>query len=463
MRGCIFGNARIPPFMSQVAAAGPRKLEFRELERVPPPPPAWRPLLLPHKERVTVLSEVGGALGHVLWQTLRHLQDWADCPPAARGAVFPARLAPEVRVRRRAALEEAPELERALAPLLALTSIPLTIPPREVAAGCSAVAEWAELKGHRETSLHFAEAAARAEPENPTWERIAGRTCRNFGEWHRAEIWFLLAIWDARARQRVREYALACLGYGTQFHICGNDARARGFYRKAANVARSQGLRSVAAESWHDLYLMCLEKGENAYAQQYLRRALSVYPVHHARIPALAHDVALYFVRQHLYTTAVSILEVVPALIQNPAERMVVWSTVARAAAGAGEISVYSDARKRAEELALQHPTRAAVVMMNLAAAARGILHFEEAGAFASRAVELARQNGISLLVRDGSELLVMLTQRQPPPVEQRFPRDARGEELQVIASEMLRIINRWRGPTWKRKLQAGPDEIGRV
>jgi tetratricopeptide (TPR) repeat protein len=449
--------------MSRVAAAPPRKPEFRELERVPPPPPAWRPLLLPHPERVTVLSEAGGALGHVLWQALRHLRDWADCPPAARGAVFHARLAPEVRARRRAALEEAPELERALAPLFALIAIPRTIPPREVAAGCSAVAEWAEMRGYRETSLHFAEVATRAEPENPTWERIAGRTCRSFGEWHRAEIWFLLAIWDARARRKVQEYALTCLGYGALFQVRGNDARARGFYRKAANTARSQGLRSVAAESLHDLYLMCVESGEYEQAHRYLKRAILIYPIHHARLPALAHDVALLLVHRHLYTAALSLLKRLPTIISKPAELTLVWSTMACAAAGAGEHQAYVDARRRLSTLLEDNPTYAAAALLNLANAAWISGSWDEANSLGTACVELARKCGIPLLVRYGSDLLHDVVARRLPPVEQRFPSNEEGDEMRAIVMELLARLDRWRGPTWKRKLQAGPDEIGRI
>jgi tetratricopeptide (TPR) repeat protein len=455
--------------MGEVASVKVRP-EFRELEKVPPPPPPWRRTLVSRVAAPAVLQyapvgheivrEQETAVGLVLWQTLRHVHDWVSAPEDARAALFrpqPPR-APDDRWE--AARAEAPELASVLE-VLASFGTPPRVGLDEVAKACTRVSEWAEMRGLRETALHFAEAAAQMEPEEPNWARLAGRLCREACEWHRSEIWYVRAIIQAREQRRIGSCIRAYLGYGTLFQVQGRNARAWRLYQKAGNYARLKGRRPLAALAWHDLLNFCAEAGEWEKALRYAQRALAVYPVHHVQLPAFAHDVGFFLVRYHYYTLALSLLVPVPKLILNPQTLMLVWSTVARAAAGAGQQEAFSEAQRQVMELASVHETSAAFPLVNLAHGAHSLKQWDEAARFVTMSLSLGSMYANPVAEQYASALLLEIAAQKPAPVDRELLPCPQDDELRWMVEDIVRLLTRWRGPTWRRKDQAGPDTLG--
>lgn len=442
--------------MGSAAERNLEKEEFRELEKAAPPLPWWR------TTELEILGELDSDLGQALWHSMRSLRDWAGATEAARVSLFrPVPSAATVQLRRHARAE-APELAEALDALAAVTAAPLTVDPRELARACARVAEWAEARGRQKTSVLFAEAAAQLDPDEPNWARIAGRACRMAAEWHRSETWYLRAILHAREQKKLVSYIRAYLGYGTLALDQGDVERARRLFQKVGNLARQEGKRALAAQAWHDLMLMCAMHGYHAKAQKYATRALGTYPVHHARIPAFAHDFGFWLVRRRLYAAARQVLSGVPSLVTNLQDLTLVWSTVAWAAAGTGQNDEFRHARHRVIELSAEFGSNAPIAFLHLAAAAHVRGEREEASRLVVKSVELSRERGDGNAAEEGLAWLAELDQaeRLSPSV----PRgDGMDDELQWLVDRVVRLIARWRGPTWKRRRPAGPEEVGKI
>jgi hypothetical protein len=105
-----------------------------------------------------VATEVGGAVGLMLWLRLRDVVLWARVPEGERkdlfGPVAPEHEEWEVE----AASVDA--LTTAVRTLSALARYPELVRGVDVAIACSEISTWAMATEKRETSLHFAEAAA---------------------------------------------------------------------------------------------------------------------------------------------------------------------------------------------------------------------------------------------------------------------------------------------------------------
>lgn len=281
-----------------------------------------------------ILNEAAGEAALLLWQTMRDVRLWAQAPAEERRLLFAAGAA-ERRLRFVAAAdlddEIRPTLER-LARLLDGGSS-----AEEVADACSKLAEWAQRAARPATALAFAQDAALAAPTSPLAAYEAGRIARSMADHARAEVWFRRAIALARQARDWRLYSRAFSGLGNLYVLRANYPAARRLHIRALRGARRGGMRAEQAAALHDLFRVEVTTGRLREAERYAEMALQAYGQKNPRVSALARDVAYSWMEQGCFERALPVFESVLPLVERPAERLLVQSNIARAAAGAGE------------------------------------------------------------------------------------------------------------------------------
>ncbi len=420
----------------------PRRREGRP--HIIPPAPGWRVDAQGRPEGWPVLDDVDGALGLTLWRALRAVWTWVDTPPERRAGLSrePTR---EVRERLAYAAAEAPELADAFGTFGLLASAADVLNGAQVADACSLVHAWAETRGLTETAVHFAEAAARADEEDASRANLAGRTCRRAALAERASMWFARAFGIALRGQNSGEMIRALLGYGTLMKELGRHEDARRIFERAARRAARTGRRRQAAEAQHDLMTLAVERGTYEQAEEHLRQALQLYPVHHPRVPALAFDWGFLLVRLGRHAEALPLLERVGSLITRPEDRTLVWSVIARAAAGAGYSLRHDEITEHSFPAAGIHAEYAAGALYNLAEAAVLLGHWERGERLAKAALELAAARNDAEVERVALGLSARIARRERSRAE---GANAATEQSRALTRRLVMRLGRWKNPT---------------
>ena len=356
-------------------------------------------------------------LGLVLWRSLRDVHVCCHVEPSARRRLLRTPNA-EVRERFAAARLEAPDLSSALSTFAQLLQSPSLVAPNTLAAACHEVYEWADARGLKRVAFHYAEAAAYADPDDPARANFAARMARRALMKERAALWYLRAHRVAIIVRRKREAIYALLGYGTMMKDVGNFEEARRAFERAARRANASGRAREAAEAYHDLFAMALELGRFRLAERHLQKALSLYPVRHSRIPALAYDIAFFLIRQGQFYPALSVLERTVLLIRRPEEQTLVWSAVAWAAAAADLGRRFDDAERTTLEQVETFDDFAPAIFIHLAEACRALRRWEPATAYAAAAQEAARKRGEPPLEKEAADLLAAIRRREEGPAQ---------------------------------------------
>jgi tetratricopeptide (TPR) repeat protein len=371
--------------------------------RIPPPP---LPL-----DRLPVLKQVESAAGLVLWRALMDVSLWSAAPAERRSLFHP----PNAHVRERLAYAraETSELAPAIGTFALLLQAPELVDATQVADACAFVHEWADARGLVLTALLFAEAAARAEPDNPVRANLAARSARRALEFDRAGTWHLRAYKLAVRAHDDREKVWALLGYGSTMKTMGQSAEARRFFHRGARAAKGTGRRKESALAHHNLADIAVEAGKYRLAEMHANAALSLYPHDHPRIPALAHDFAFALLRQHHYSAALYLLERVVPLIRRPEEQALVLSSLAWAAGGAGRVRRLEEAERTAVELVGIFPDFAFGVFLHLAEGWRACSDWERADRYAEAARLAAERQQEPHLAREAADLREIIRQRQ--------------------------------------------------
>ncbi|HEX2208980.1 MAG TPA: hypothetical protein VHG93_14980 [Longimicrobium sp.] len=358
-----------------------------------------------------MLEQVESTAGLVLWRALVDVRLWASAP-AERRHLFHAPNN-EVRERFAAARAETPELAPALGTFALLLQAPELLDAAQVADACSFVHKWADERALVLTALLFAEAAAHAEPGSPARANVAARSARRALEFDRAGTWHLRAYKLAVRAKDEREKVWALLGYGAMMKATGRYAEARRFLQRAARRAKGTGRRKEAGIAHHNLSNIAVETGKYRLAEVHVTTALSLYPHDHARIPPLAHDFAFALLRQHHYSAALHLLERVAPLIQRPEEQALVLSSLAWAAAGAGQVQRLAEAERAAVELVGIFADFAPAVFLHLAEGWRLRSDWERADRDAEAARLAAERQQEPHLACEAADLRETIRQRQ--------------------------------------------------
>ena len=323
------------------------------MEASPPPRPRkprrrWRwhvPPALTHGgeslEGAPVLDEVQGPLGLLLWETYRDVVLWSGTEE--RDGLFAAG-AHAARLRELELAEPDPALDRAQRAAAAVVADPSDTQEADVMAACRQAADWAEQRGLMGTAVTLATAAALASPTNAAAAFRVGQIARNKGENARAETWFRRAIGLGRQAKDWASYAEAFLGLGNLYKLRGNYPAARRFHIRSLRAARRHALRDIQARTLHDLFTIAVEISPPAEAQELARLAFRAYGPRHAKLPALAHDVAYFWMGQGRYGPALDVFRAVLPHFVDPNDRLLCAGNLGRAGGALGDRATFEEA-----------------------------------------------------------------------------------------------------------------------
>jgi tetratricopeptide (TPR) repeat protein len=386
---------------------------------------------------ISVLAEPEEPLSFALWLSLRFISLWAGCPPERRW-----RLGQRSRDARNElwafSLQQAPELKVALECFAKLIRKPSSVLNPEVASGCEAVHLWAHERGFRDTALHFAEAAAFADPDDPRFANIAGAACRRVGLMNRAAIWIIRA--RSLAVGNVTEQIRSLLAMGALMKETGKYEEAERAFTRAARAATRKNRKRQAAEAHHDLLLLTAEQGRLDEAEQHAVLATDLYPLKHSRLPYLAHDLAFALVRFGYYSDALPLLEAFVRTVP-PGQLLPGLSTLAWAAAGDGLVHRFTEVESRVVDLATLDHEYAPASFIHLAEGAWLLKLWERAEQHATAAVEAAAIRQDPSLLTEARTLVASIRRRDPPPASP----SPIGRRLSRLSRHLTARLRRWK------------------
>ncbi len=422
-------------------SAEPRKKRLHTLYPIPLPP-SWR-------EEIYALKDVTDGLAVALWRALRNVRVWAQTEPDRRKRLFNLP-SPETRENMGYACAHAPELIEAFGTFAFLLRSPDQATTRQVADACRMVHEWAEARSLVPTAVHFAETAAIVESDDPALANDAGWMCFRAALHERAAAWyqrgFGLAVRLRGLQETVsREQSIrALLRYGILMRVMGRHDEARRYYQRAAHKAAATGRLKQAGKAKHDLLTIAAEVGTYEEGHRYAIQALDLYPRNSPELPALAHDWAFLLVRFRHFTQAIPILQLALPLIRLPEVQTVVWSTLARAAAGARRQDLFRTAEEKVLPLVRLHDEYAPAALIHLAEGARVFGDWERAEEYVRTGLEVARSRKQALQERDSLALLEKIAAREVGPVEE-DPRDIEG--VRMLSRRFRARLQQWKAP----------------
>jgi tetratricopeptide (TPR) repeat protein len=398
------------------------------------------------------LTSLGDDFAWAVWYSVWKARARGDAaPPPPAGSDLARRFA--------AAADTVPELRAELEVLARFAAD--ADEPRAPSDALVRVAEWAASRALAEPAIQCAEAAAALVPESARRALGAARINRLFGEVSRAELFYERAITLARRTRRWRTYVRAHLGKGQVKKSLGDAEAARAHYFTAARAARNlSGEKWLAAQTQHDLLGLAAEEGSLNEALHHASQAMAWYPRHHAGLPSLAHDLAFLLVRMQAWAPAVPLLErAVPSL--PPQYQVIGWSTLARAMAGTGDRDGYRRASENTLRMVGLFDLHAAAAFANLACGAHRLEIWDDAEQFALRSLEICERRPQAEARSVARDVLLDVRARRPLKREV-IPSELAGRILRLTA-EMSAHLDAWRGSTWKRKKQSGPERLGRI
>lgn len=343
-------------------------------------------------EGAPVLDEVQGPLGLLLWETYRDVVLWSGAEE--RDGLFAAG-AHAARVRALDAVGADPALDRALRGAAAVVADPGGTEEADVMAACRQAADWAEQRGLLGTAVTLATASALASPTNAGAAYRVGQIARSKGENARAETWFRRAIGLGRQAKDWASYAEAFLGLGNLYKLRGNLPLARRFHIRALRAARRHALRDIVARALHDLFTIAVEISPPAEAQELARLAFRAYGPRHAKLPALAHDVAYFWMGQGRFAPALDVFRAVMPHLVDPGDRMLCAGNLGRAAGALGDRPTFEEAWEQVwtpDEWEKQ--SRSGPALLELAHGASSLRDWARAEKAAEAGRDLAQKRG---------------------------------------------------------------------
>jgi tetratricopeptide (TPR) repeat protein len=362
-----------------------------------------------------VLDELPGAVGLILWHSLRDVTLWAAVPEEARAGLFTPQAA-RTRLTELLASGAEPALEVSLTALAGLVGAPETANPEIVSLVCIQVSRWAEERGAFAAAMGYAQAAAQVLPLDASPALAAGSLALRWRRSARAETWLRRAVGLARRRRQWEPYAQAYVELGTLYTRRGQTALAQRFFVQGLRASRRHGLMAVRGTALHGLLVLAMEAGALDDAERYARGAMRAYRRGHPRLPELVHDVAWLWVRRESYARAVPMLEKLLPTRVEPVERALTLAIFARAAAGTGDMDLYQERwldawaviNRRPEEA--ERHARALLELARASAMVRDWHHVEKAVRLASSAASPHGERAVAVQVE---ELVAMLRQQK--------------------------------------------------
>jgi tetratricopeptide (TPR) repeat protein len=346
--------------------------------------------LIPYLFVLDELEAAGnGDAGVALWQMLRNVRGRIDAGDELPGILMMGECGE--------LMDAVPELRTTLRGMTRLLreKRPDADTRDGLVLGCAHLGLWAEGMGACRTALCFFALAEEMEPERPHLGYHIGRLARKLALYDLAEPWLKWAHRGARANREWEVAALCVSGLGNLYRQRGNLPLARRFHRLCLRIARRHGLRTLEGDALYDLAGMSFDGGEEEEAMRNVSAALAAYGPGHGRVYALAHDVAWFWMeRSGRFAQAAEVLLGLVEHLWEPRARLLMFSNLTRAAAGAGWVSVFESAWAETQMLLRQQRTKEghAVALLHLAMAAGSLSHWDRALVVAADAYRIARE-----------------------------------------------------------------------
>ncbi|HYH82418.1 MAG TPA: tetratricopeptide repeat protein [Longimicrobium sp.] len=393
-------------------------------------------------EGLSVLEEVPGELGLVLWQSLRDAMLWGRADLAQRGALF-APASDTARMAATLAAGAPAETEEPLKVLAGMVGQPETAREENVALACRQLSQWAEARGLLAAALSFAQAAAVVTPADSSCAYNVGRLAKLRTEYNRAETWYRRTIALARQAGDWPTYALAFLGLGNVYVQRGNYPAAERFFERALRAAGRNSLHEIEGRARHDLFGIAVERDNVARAHEMARGAFESYGPHHPSVPALVKDIAYFWTTQGYGDRALPVLKQLLPQVTEPTLRLALIGDLGRAAGFVGDRAEFQGAWGEATEMVTASPGlfTAAAAWLDLSHGALSLGAWERAEDAAQRALDGAAKLGLAR-VRFAAEAVMDAARRRQHAEAQAAPgRDQWRETTDSLADELIHSL----------------------
>ncbi|HEU0076781.1 MAG TPA: tetratricopeptide repeat protein [Longimicrobiaceae bacterium] len=207
------------------------------------------------------------------------------------------------------------------------------------------------------------------------------------------------------------------LGLGNLFVRRGDYQRAETAHRKALRLARRHGLREVRGMALHDLCVVAFETGQFEKAERYAYQACRAYRPGHPKLPALAHDVAVFWLLQGKFHHALKAFKAVLGMMKTQEEKIWVLGTIAHAAGGARREDEFTSAWVQAWQDIDSRPASESTgpALLNLAFGAAYLEDWERVEMAASLALAVSAQRQEER-VRAEAEMLLGMARTHAMP-----------------------------------------------
>lgn len=365
-----------------------------------------------------IVRELPPELALTVWQVLRSVLLWAAEVPAQRGDLFERRAMEQWEAELLQGTFDV-ELRYPLAVIVGELADPEAASPEQMAHACLCVTEWGLAHNATRTALAFTEAAALCRPDHPRYAWMAGRLLRTHGYRREAEQWIKRSVRVAGSRGDWEAQTLALNSLGNVFYEAGNYKEAHHAQLQALRGARKHGFREREGEILHDLFVVSWYLGDADRAEEYARHAFEIYKSGHARLPALAHDVAFSWVERGHYARALSVLRELPDFFLEPRERIRVLASAARAAGGCGNVYAFQEISDEISALAesMEQTPGVAVALVEVALGATSLSWWDQAERTLEKAVRIATLRSESdVIIRAETTLASVRGQRAAEP-----------------------------------------------
>jgi hypothetical protein len=381
------------------------------------PPPVLHELGTRSFSGVGILEEYRGDIAFVLWVSFRDVELWAKARPSTDTLLNSVDRTARVRlIETSTATIEFQDLKQ---PLLRVAEVlePVMHEPRSIASGCATIAGFSELRSCLRTAVEYAQVASLTVPTEAQFAVHAARLLRMRAEYERASVWFDYSVYLARITENWDAYARAYSGLGCLHMQRGNIPMARRVLRRSLRAARRHDLAERKASAYHNLFAVEAISENWELAERYAERALLLYPPGSRGRVRLARDLAFRWIERGVFDTALALSKAVIDQFEAPADRALVWSDIARAAAACGDLAAFEDAWANA--WVPVHEGRVEPfegdILLNLAHAAATRFDATRTRLAAERAVEVGRRRKEGQVVLQAEAVLGSLRDTKPP------------------------------------------------
>jgi tetratricopeptide (TPR) repeat protein len=227
-------------------------------------------------EAASLLGELQGDFGVLLWRTVRDLSLWVATPPKARAGLFAAASA-DVRLARLATTDVP---ARIAAPIDTIQGM-LTRADRADAGVlticCLEIAAWAREAGVPHTAVAFAQAGALVSPDFAEAALRTGMAALAVQQDARAATWFRRAVALARREADWATYAAGLIEAATVEERRGAAERAEQLFRLASRAARRFKNPDVYVRAALGHFRLARGRGDAAAAAAHARSAARAF------------------------------------------------------------------------------------------------------------------------------------------------------------------------------------------